>query len=220
MRKSAVYFLSVAAALLFLRNLHEIFMVLPDEASQGMRYRIMYFHIPAWWTALLATCAAFAASVMYLLTRRMLFDELALAITEVAVAFLAIGLVTGSLWARMIWGIWWTWDVRLTSAFLCELLYVSYLVLRDAVDEPVQRAKLAAVYSLFVFADVPVVWFSIRLWRGQHPGPMEMPSAMSSPLFWNWLAMMLFAIVLVLVRFRQERWLRAVYTLRRQIAID
>ena len=90
MRKIFLYVLSVAAWLLIVRNLYQNFLVLPDEASQGMIYRILYFHIPAWWTALLAACCAFGASVAYLLTRRMFFDELAVAITEVAVAFLAI----------------------------------------------------------------------------------------------------------------------------------
>ena len=93
-------------------------------------------------------------------------------------------------------------------------------MLRDTVDEPVQRAKIAAVYSLFIFADVPIVWFSIRIWRGQHPGPLLMPRDMASPLRWNFLALMLVAIVLVIVRLRQERWLRTLFSLRREAALD
>ena len=96
----------------------------------------------------------------------------AVAVTEVGLAFLAANLITGSIWGRVAWGIWWTWDARLTSALVCWLLYAGYLMLRRAIEEPTQRATFAAVFSIFAFIDVPIVIFSIKWWRTQHPQPV------------------------------------------------
>ena len=98
------------------------------------------------------------ASVLFLVTRNFKFDAVAVASTEVGLAFLAANLVTGSIWGRVIWGIWWTWDARLTSALVCWLLYAGYLMLRKAIEEPTQRATFAAVFNIFAFIDVPIVY--------------------------------------------------------------
>lgn len=95
------------------------------------------------------------------------------------------------------------------------MLYAGYLLLRRSIDEPHQRGRIAAVYSLFAFFDVPIVWFSIRWWRTQHPQPMQLPPEMWAVLLWNWLALILFAAVLVLVRVRQEEMLRQIKSVRR-----
>jgi heme exporter protein C len=142
------------------------------------------------------------------------------AVTEVGLAFLAANLVTGSIWARIIWGIWWTWDSRLTSALICWLLYAGYLMLRRAIEEPTQRATFAAVFSIFAFADVPIVWFSIKWWRTQHPQPVlwgggSIDPVMRSTLYWNLLALLCLATVLVLIRLRQEEQQREIDSLRR-----
>ena len=108
-------------------------------------------------------------SILFLITKNFKFDALAVAVTEVGLAFLAANLVTGSIWGRIIWGIWWAWDARLTSALVCWLLYAGYLMLRHAIEEPTQRATFAAVFSIFAFIDVPIVIFSIKWWRTQHP---------------------------------------------------
>src|SRR5215510_9671663 len=185
MREKLIYVLGAVVAILFIRNLFVILTVLPDEANQGAMYRIMFFHIPAWWTAGLALITAVVTSMLYLFTGKMKYDAIAVSVTEVAVAFLFIGLSTGMIWARIIWGIWWTWDARLTSALICVLLYSGYLMLRRAVEKPTQRARISAVYSLFAWIDVPIVWFSIRWWRTQHPQPMELPPEMWRTLLWN-----------------------------------
>ena len=172
MRQKVLFGLCVLAAWLVAADIAVILLVLPDEAAQGAIYRIMFFHVPAAWTALLACLIALAASVMYLITRNLRYDALAVAVTEVGLAFGAVNLITGMIWGRVIWGIWWTWDARLTSMLVCWLLYAGYLMLRHAVEEPTQRAGTAAVFSIFAFADIPIVVFSIRWWRTQHPQPV------------------------------------------------
>lgn len=220
MRNKVLYALGVLVAILLARNLYMIFMRLPDEASQGMIYRIMFFHVPAAMTAMLCAFVALVSSVMFLSTRNFRYDAVAVSTTEVGLAFLAANLVSGSIWGRIIWGIWWTWDARLTSALVCWILYAGYLMLRRAIEEPTQRGIFAAVFSIFAFADVPIVVFSIKWWRTQHPQPVlwgggAIDPAMRSTLYWNLLAMVLLGIILVAVRLRQEETQREIDSMRR-----
>src|SRR5438876_1688348 len=215
MREKLMYFLGAVVAILFVRNLYVILTVLPDEANQGAMYRIMFFHIPSWWTAGLALMLSAGTSIAYLRTGKLKYDTISVSVTEVAVVFLFIGLTTGMIWARIIWGIWWTWDARLTSAFVCVLLYGGYLILRNGIAEPTQRAKISAAFNLFAFADVPIVWYSIRFWRTQHPQPMTLPPEMWSALLWNWLTLILLMTIFILLRLRQEEARRDIDGLRR-----
>jgi len=222
MREKLIYVFSIAAMALIAWDLYRIFMVLPDEANQGSIYRIIYFHVPAAITAMTGFFVAMVGSALYLITRNLKFDSVAAAVTEVSVVFAAVNLVTGSIWARVIWGIWWTWDARLTSMLICWLLYAGYLMLRRATDEPTQRARLSGVLSIFAFVDVIIVWKSIEWWRTQHPAPVlsirnggGMAPGMESPLWWNVLAMALVAASLVLLRMRQESIRRELDALRR-----
>ena len=135
------------------------------------------------------------ASVGYLVKKDLRFDAVAASITEVSLAFATITLITGSIWGRIIWGIWWTWDARLTSYFICWLLYVGYLMLRRAIDDPTTRARLCAVLSIFACVDIVIVWKSIEWFRTQHPGPVlsirnggGMAPGMEAPIWWNLLA--------------------------------
>jgi heme exporter protein C len=222
MREKLIYLFSAVAMALLVWDLYRVFMVLPDEANQGAIYRIIYFHVPAAITSMIGFFVAMVASALYLISRNLRFDSVAAAVTEVSVVFAAVNLVTGSIWGRIIWGIWWTWDARLTSMLVCWLLYAGYLMLRRAIDEPTQRARLSAVLSIFAFVDVIIVWKSIEWWRTQHPGPVlsirnggGMAPGMESPLWWNLLAMALVAASLVLLRMRQEGIRRELDALRR-----
>jgi heme exporter protein C len=172
MRKQILIGLSLLAMILVVRNLYVMFVDLPDEVQQGPIFRIIFFHVPVAWTALLCALLAAVASVMYLVSKNLKYDAFAVAVTEVGLAFGAANLVSGMIWGRVIWGIWWAWDPRLTSMLVCELLYAGYLMLRRAIDDPTQRARIAAVLSIFAFADVPIVVFSIKWWRTQHPQPV------------------------------------------------
>src|SRR5260370_31953345 len=148
MREKLMYALGAVAGILLVRNLNIILNVLPDEAQQGAMYRIMFFHIPSWWTAGLALMLSAGTSIAYLRTGKLKYDTISVSVTEVAVVFLSIGLATGMICARIIWGIWWSWDARLNSAFVCLLLYGGYLILRSRIADPTQRAKLSPALHL------------------------------------------------------------------------
>jgi len=220
MRDKILYVLGALAILILARDLYVI-AGLPQEAAQGAIFKIIFFHVPAAWTAIVAAITALTMSVQFLRTKDFKYDAAAVAVTEVGLAFLAANLVTGSIWARVIWGIWWTWDVRLTSALVCWLLYAGYLMLRHAIEEPTQRATFAAVFSILAFLDVPIVYFSIRWFRTQHPAPVFLSSTGSFPADWtrvllsNWLGLLLLAIVMTAIRLRQEESQREIDSLRR-----
>ena len=133
--------------------------------------RIFYYHLPSAWVAFLLFFVNFLASVWYLVRAHSAADALALASAEVGVSFCTIVLITGPIWARPIWGIWWTWDARLTSTLVLWLIYVSYLVLRHYATGG-QVPVLAAVLGIFGFVDVPIVYMAIRWFRTQHPQPV------------------------------------------------
>ena len=219
MRDKILYALGIGALAILVWNINTIAR-LPEETQQGVTFKIIFFHVPMAMSAMLASAVALVSSVLFLITRNFKYDALAVSVTEVGLALLAGNLVTGSIWGRQIWGIWWTWDARLTSALVCWLLYAGYLMLRHAIEEPTQRATFAAVFSIFAFIDVPIVIFSIKWWRTQHPQPVfwgggSFPPDWSVHFWWNVLAIALFAAVLAGVRLRQEESQREIDSLRR-----
>jgi heme exporter protein C len=156
----------------FLLALYMIFLYAPQELTMGEVQRIFYIHVSSAWTAGTAYLLVFLGSVTYLRTRSVLADELAHAAGEVGFIFCSCVLVTGPLWAKPVWGIWWTWDARLTLTFVLWLLFVSYLMLRSYVSNPGRAALLAAVVGIIGFVDVPIDYMAIRWWRTQHPQPV------------------------------------------------
>ena len=146
-------------------------MVAPTEATMGEVQRIFYYHVPSGWVAGFCFTINFLASIWYLWKRTPASDAMAAASAEVGVVFGTVLLITGPLWARPVWGIWWTWDARLTTTLILWLIYVSYLVLRRF-SAGGQTQVLAAAFAIFGFADVPIVYFSIRWFRTQHPAPV------------------------------------------------
>src|SRR5215472_16827408 len=220
MRDKILYGMGVVAILLLARDIY-IIANFPPEAAQGAIFKIIFFHVPAAWTAMAAAGTALVCSILFLVKKDFKYDAIAVASTEVGLAFLAVNLVTGSIWGHVIWGIWWTWDVRLTSALVCWLLYAGYLMLRHAIEEPTQRATFAAVFNILAFLDVPIVYFSIRLFRTQHPGPVFLSSNGSFPpdwgmvLLWNWVALLMLGIVITLVRLGHEETQREIDYVRR-----
>ncbi len=222
MRNRILFALAAFTAILLTVNLYKIFFVLGDEASQGAIWRIFEFHFPAGILGLSGFVIAAIFSMLYLARGDLRFDAIAAAINEVALVFGAIVLVTGSIWARIIWGVWWAWDARLTSMLVCWLIFAGYLMLRRAIDEPTQRARLSAVVSVFGGADAIIVYKSIEWYRTQHPGPVlsirgggGMPPGWQETAYWNLLAMTCLGIILVMVRMRQEAVSREIDSLRR-----
>ncbi len=218
-RQKTIYFLAGLAGTILVVNLYRILLVLPDELRQGAIYRILYFHVPAAFTAWSLFLLSLVASVGYLATKQLRWDGLAAAAVEVGFVFCTVNLVTGMIWARNQWGIWWTWDARLTSMFVCWLLYAGYLVLRTAVEDAGQRAAISAVLAIFSFADVPIVYGSIYWWRTQHPQPVlttgKLAAEMWPPLLLNFGAFLLLATALMLIRLDQEETSLEIQGLRR-----
>ncbi len=171
-RDRILFALALICAVLLSYNFYKIFLVLPDEANQGAIYRIVYVHVPSIFTGFTGFFVALAASGAYLATGKLKYDAFAAAVTEVSLAFATIVLATGMIWGRIIWGVWWAWDARLTTMLVCWLIYAGYLMLRRAIDEPTQRARLSAVVSIFGCVDILIVWKSIEWWRTQHPAPV------------------------------------------------
>jgi heme exporter protein C len=151
--------------------LYLIFLYAPQEATMGEVQRIFYVHVASAWTAFLAYFLIFLGSIAYLWKRRDAADDFAHGAAEVGFVFCTCVLVTGPLWAKPIWGIWWTWDQRLTLTFVLWLLFVAYLMLRSYVINPGRAAVLAAVVGILGFVDVPIDYYVIRSinYRGQHP---------------------------------------------------
>lgn len=146
-----------------------VFDYVPTEAAQGIVQRIFYFHVPCAWVAFAAFALVAIASGFYLWLGQQVWDDLAFAAAEIGMVFCTLVLITGSIWAKPIWGTWWTWDSRLTTTLILWLLYGGYLMLRAMGDDTPQIARFAAVVGIVAAADVPVIIVSVRLWRTIHP---------------------------------------------------
>jgi heme exporter protein C len=143
----------------------------PADRLQGDAQRIMYVHVPAAWLAYLAFLVTLIGSLGYLLRRDLRFDRLAAASAEIGLLLTAAAIVSGALWGKVTWGIWWDWDPRLTTTAVMFVVYAGYVLLRMSIIERVRRARLAAVLGIIGFANVPIVHFSVLWWRGLHQPP-------------------------------------------------
>ena len=159
-----------------------IFMWAPTEEVMGHVQRIFYIHVPMAWVAFLGFFLVMVGSVGYLWRRDNRWDALAHSAAEVGVIFTTLVLVTGVIWAKPVWGVWWAWEPKLTTSLVLWLIYVSYLVLRGQVPSPVQGARYSAVVGIVGFVDVPIVYFAAEWWRGLHPEPVVGPLATSGSL--------------------------------------
>src|ERR1700722_299577 len=202
---------AIIAALVFFAGYAALF-IAPDESTMHEVQRIFYFHLSAWMTSFTAFSLVFISNVAYLRTRRIQWDCLGVAAAEVGVACCSIGLITGPLWARPVWGIWWTWDGRLTTPFILWLLYISYLLLRGLLDDPERKATFSSVFGIFAFLDAPLVYVSNRLWRTQHPQPVigggsgsGLDPGMGKVLLLCVIAVLGVMIIILLDRYRLEK---------------
>jgi heme exporter protein C len=162
-------FLGAATLALMVISLWMIFAWVPTEAEQGIVQRIFYFHVPCAWVAFAAFAIVAVAGIFYLWLGGQIWDDLGYSAAEIGMLFCTLMLLSGSLWAKPIWGTWWTWDSRLTTSFVLWLLYGGYLIMRAMVEESDQVARFAAVVGIVAALDVPVVIVSVRLWRTIHP---------------------------------------------------
>ena len=161
--------LAVLCGLCMIVSLYMVFVYAPTEQTMGDVQRIFYFHVSSAWVGLMAFCVVFVASIVYLRSQKRRWDRLALSSAEIAAVFISMALITGSLWAKPTWNTWWTWDPRLTTAAILWVISIVYLMLRSAIEDPIQRARLAAVFGIIGFIDVPIVFMAVRWWRSIHP---------------------------------------------------
>lgn len=165
----AFYALFAATLVLVLVSLWEIFAVAPVELTMGIVQKIFYFHVPSAYCMYLGATACFVGSAWYLVNQSERADAIAQSGAELAVAFGAIVLISGPLWARKAWGTFWTWDPRLTTTLLALLIYVAYIVLRGFGGEGQAEKKFAAALGVLGVADLPIIHWSVNKWSGQHP---------------------------------------------------
>ncbi len=199
----------------------------PVEKSMGIIQKIFYLHLPSALSSFVAFGVCFYANLMYVFKRQSKWDWLGVSAAEVGLAFISVVLVTGPIWAHPVWGIWWTWSPRLTLTFVLGLLYVSYLLLRSMLEEPDKRALFSALFGVFAFLDVPLVYFSIRWWRDQHPTPVIMggPGSGLDPrmrvsYLLVWAAFTGLLILLLSARYKLEAMRASVEELRREADVQ
>jgi heme exporter protein C len=196
---------SLAAGFAMIATAPFLIAAAPYEATMGVIQKIFYFHFPAWMVMFLATAVCGIASIVYLVTRRPSADALAAAAAELAIVFGLIGLITGPLWGRKAWGVYWQWDARLTTALVLWLIFVAYTLLRRYGGPGSER--LAAGVGLFGMANVPFVYWSVNVWRTVHPKTsvvMTLDPSMRPALYWSLVGFLLVFAALLAARTRLE----------------
>jgi heme exporter protein C len=215
------WMLGLTAAMLLVM-LYLIFMWVSTERTMGIIQRIFYFHVPAAMASFVACFVGGIAAILYLVKHDSKYDDLSLAANETVVVFEIVNIAMGSIWAKRVWGIWWTWDAKLTSAFLLLFIYAAYLVIRRAA--PVEaRATVCAVICILGMADVPLIYMSNRIFRTQHPSPVigggegsGLAGDMSTTLFFGMATMLMVWWCILRVRRRVARLERAAEDLTRR----
>jgi len=197
--------LDVLAIVLLGVSTYFALVIAPTELVMGNVQRVFYFHIGTAWTALIGFLFTAVLSVIYLITKDLKWDRYQVAAIEVSLVFFLITIVLGSIWARPAWNTWWTWDPRLTTAAITELIYVAYFMLRQGIDDPDRRARFGAVYALIGGVSAPITFFAIRLFRTIHPvvisggnseaqGGFDMTSGMLNDMF---VALIAFTVIFI-----------------------
>ncbi len=188
--KIRLIWLGVTAALMAL-TLWMIFLWVPTEINQGNIQRALYFHVPVAWTAMVAIVLVAFASVAYLKTRNENWDRLAVAGAETGVIFAALMLITGMVWAKPVWGVWWTWDAKLTTTLILWFVYVAYLMVRAYGPKGSQGARYGAVVALIGAIDAPIIYMATVWWRSAHPelniGPLAESGGLESRMYTTFL---------------------------------
>jgi heme exporter protein C len=219
-------FLGAVVLLLVGAAAYASFFIAPTERTMGLIQRIFYFHAASAWAGMTAFSICFVANLLYVWRRQPSWDSLGVSAAEVGLAFITVVLITGPIWAKPAWGIYWTWDARLTSTLVLWLLYLSYLLLRTLIEEPDRRALLSALFGIFAFLDVPIVFGAIRWWRTQHPAPVIMGGpgsglepTMRAVFFFSVLALHALMVFLLAERYGLEKLRTEMELLRREAEV-
>jgi len=191
--------------------LYLIFIFAPAERVQGDVQRLLYGHVSTAWLAFLSFGIVGISGIIFLWNKDTRWDSLAVAAAEIGVVFTTVTLVTGSIWGRSIWNAWWAWDPRLTTTIVLWFIYVAYLILRTYIDDISVRRRVAAIFGIFGFVDVPIVWFSVQWWRSLHPVQTitqaggGMPREMLATLLMTLVAFTVFFFIVLRQRYLLER---------------
>ncbi|MCH2314886.1 MAG: cytochrome c biogenesis protein [SAR202 cluster bacterium] len=189
--------LLIVSAALMAVTLYMVFMWVPTEQNLGVSQRIFYFHVPLGWIGMLSIVVVAVASLMHLITGKEKWDSLAYATAELGVIFATLILVTGAIWARPVWGVWWTWDAKLTTTLVLWFIYVGYLMIRAHGPSGTQGKRYASVIALIGAIDSPIIYKATDWWRTAHP-ERNVPSDLASEMLLTLLvAMVTFTVLYV-----------------------
>ncbi|NLE77253.1 MAG: cytochrome c biogenesis protein CcsA [Chloroflexi bacterium] len=222
-----LWWLTVLCMALMIAALYMALIYAPAPANvatedQRFSQRIIYFHVPTAWIGFLAFLVTFVSSILYLARRERRWDTVAAASVELGVGFTTAVLITGSIWAKPAWNTWWTWDPRLTTSSITWVIYLAYLMLRAALDNSEQRARLSAVYGIAGFSSVPITFMAIRWWRTIHPVLLDSSGFGLSPNMMTsfFLALVAFTVLYITLmwhRIRLQQLSDEVQALRRRL---
>jgi heme exporter protein C len=208
----------IAALALFLVGSFVGLFVVPADGMQGDIQRLMYVHVPAAWLAFLSFFVVFLMSVLYLIQRDLRWDRIAQSSAEIGVVFTVLTLALGSMWGKPTWGVWWTWDPRLTTTAIMLAIYVGYLAIRSFADDPDKRARWAAIVGIIGFANVPIVYLSVIWWRTLHQPPSS-PRSVSPEILWTLMFnLAAFTVIYVYLMMRRVRLAKLEGELEQRVA--
>ncbi len=221
--------LDTITVILFVIAIGMVFFYAPTEAVMGNVQKVFYFHVATAWVGMLGFMVAMVVGIAYLRTQNMKWDIAGLAAIEISLVFFFITIILGSIWARPIWNTWWTWDPRLTTATIVELIYAAYLMLRQGIEDPDRRARFGAVYAILGSISIPLTFISIRLLRTIHPvvigdsdpgaeGGFDMTPRMLQTFFFSLFTFSIIFIDLYWHRIRQGKLAVVVEQLRLKIS--
>ena len=154
----------------------------PQEKSMGVIQKIFYLHVPLAWVTILAFLVIFVCSILFLAKGNIIYDNIARSSAKIGFIFNSLMLISGSIWAKAVWGAWWTWDPRLTTSLILWFMYICYLLIRNSNFEEERGAKFAAVIGIIGFADIPVIALSTTLWQTLHPAELIFQGGLTVPM--------------------------------------
>jgi len=200
-----MFVLSVIAAAFFAFAEYRGLFIVPPDRMMGDVYRILFVHVPSAWMSMLFFLLSFVGSAGYLIRRSPAWDRLSYCAAEVGLVMNGLALFLGSVWGKPTWGVWWTWDPRLTTTALLFVMYSGYLILRRLINDPDRRAKVAASVGLLIFLNVPLVYMSVKWWRSLHQvqsNPNSMDPSMVVSLRLSAFAFLAVCLLLLIFRLR------------------
>jgi len=212
---------NVIHAIVWAITLYLIFIWSPVDTSIGITQKIFYFHVPIAWLGMLAVIGVGIASLIFLITKNYYWDDLAFSFAQTGIIFASLIIVTGALWAKPVWGVWWTWDPKLTTTVILWFIFSAYLLVRNLIEDKKRAALIGSIIALLGSIDAPLIYFASILWRTAHPelniGPLAdeensgLPSSMLLTFFISLLAHTFLFIILVKMRLGVKKLERLTY---------